>query len=52
MRRVAAGAGVFCPACQVYISFEDERAGVKDANRRLNEVLRGFPKTIEIRLDF
>jgi hypothetical protein len=51
MSRVLAGAGVFCPACQVYVSFTDDRADVKDANRHIEEALRDLSKTIEIRLE-
>jgi uncharacterized Zn finger protein (UPF0148 family) len=51
IRRVVIGAGVFCPACQVYISFVDDRAGMKNANRQLDDVLRSFPQRIEVRFD-
>jgi UDP-N-acetylmuramyl pentapeptide phosphotransferase/UDP-N-acetylglucosamine-1-phosphate transferase len=49
--RVMIGAGVFCPACQVHISFIDDRAGTKTAHRLLSQFMHQFPKTIEINFD-
>jgi hypothetical protein len=51
LARVMASAGVFCPACQIYISFTDERAGVREADRILDQFLREFPKTIEVNFE-
>lgn len=51
LSRVIVAAGVFCPACHVHISFVDDRAGTKAADRVLSQFMRQFPKTIEINLE-
>ena len=49
-RRVMTGAGTFCPACQIYITFSDDRAGGRVAERALESALAGLSKTITIKL--
>ena len=48
VRRVMIGAGTFCPACQIHISFVDERAGVRSSDRSLDRALEDMSKTITI----
>ena len=48
LSRFAVGAGAFCPACQVHISFVDDRGGTKAAERALNQFMGQLRNTIEI----
>jgi uncharacterized paraquat-inducible protein A len=50
LRRVIAGAGTFCPACQIYITFKDERAGSRTAGRALESAFADLSKTITIEI--
>ncbi len=49
-RRVMTGAGTFCPACQIYITFTDERAGNRAARRSVESALAGLSETITIEI--
>jgi hypothetical protein len=43
--------GVFCPACQIYISLRDRDASAVNAERVVRNALEQFAKTFTIRLE-
>jgi uncharacterized Zn finger protein (UPF0148 family) len=48
LSRVICGAGVFCPACQVHITFADERASIAEADRKVAQAVQSLSRTIEV----
>jgi uncharacterized Zn finger protein (UPF0148 family) len=48
--RVQQGAGGFCPACQVHVSFVDVRAGATLADRAVHSFFDAIPQSIKINI--